>query len=222
MRRFLKILFSIPGTLYFNFRYLPLNKAIHLPIWIASNVKIKRLHRGGLVGDLDALGIVRIGYHEADAVDVYSAHTILDISRNGKVFFQHDAHIGQGALICVKDNGILTLGKNFAISGTTKIICAQHIEIGADVQFSWDTLVMDSDAHTLLEDDKTPIVNISPVILGNHIWIASNCTLLKGCQIADNCVVACHSLVNKKICEPNCLIGGTPAKVLRKIGGWHI
>ena len=30
-------------------------------------------------GDLNKMGMIHIGYHEADAVDVYSAHTILDV-----------------------------------------------------------------------------------------------------------------------------------------------
>lgn len=37
----LKILLAVPKTIWFNFRYLPFIQAIHLPIWIAPNCKIK-------------------------------------------------------------------------------------------------------------------------------------------------------------------------------------
>ena len=32
---------SIPKTIYFNFRYLPLSQAIKLPIWVRYNTKIR-------------------------------------------------------------------------------------------------------------------------------------------------------------------------------------
>ena len=36
-----QVLISIPNTIYFNFRYLPIKQAVRLPIWMAYNVKIE-------------------------------------------------------------------------------------------------------------------------------------------------------------------------------------
>ena len=41
----IKIILALPKTIWFNIHYLPLRQAIHLPIWIAPNCKIKI--RGG-------------------------------------------------------------------------------------------------------------------------------------------------------------------------------
>lgn len=163
MRRAIKILLSIPKTIYFNFRYLPIRQALKLPIWLAHNVRVKSMYKGGIDGDLNKMGMIHIGYHEADAVDVYSAHTILDVHKGCKLVFDGDAHIGHGALLCVKEEGSLKLGKHFAISGTTKIVCSKNIAIGNDVQFSWDTLVMDSDAHHIIGTNGVPMENTSPI-----------------------------------------------------------
>lgn len=221
MNRSLKIILSVPRTVWFNFRYLPFKDACKLPIWIANNVCIKSMWRGGIKLNNVSTGIIRIGYHEADAVDIFSTKTIIDIRKGGYVKFKADAHIGHGALLCVKQNGVLSLGDNFAISGTTRIVCTDNITIGNDVQFSWDSLIMDSDAHHIIMEDGTEAVNTKRITIGNTVWIASNCTILKGTSIGDNCVVASNSLLNKSY-EASSIIGGIPAKTLKHIKGWYL
>lgn len=223
LRFILKRILSVPRSIWFNFRYLPFKEAIHLPIWIANNVRIRNLYKGGieLQGNV-SIGIIRIGYHCADVIDTYSVHTIIDIQKKGKLVFKGDAHIGHGAVICIKEQGILTLGKNFAISGTTRLVCSQNIYIGDDVQFSWDTLVMDSDAHKIWDKNNIELINSGTIKIGNKIWIAANCTILKGTDIKDNCVIASNSLLNKSYKYPNRIIGGIPASEIKEIGGWKL
>ena len=96
----------------------------------------------------------RSSKHKVDAIDTYSLHTIIDIRPTACIIFNGDAHIGHGAILSVQ-SGTLTLGKNFAISGNTCIICNKYIEIGENVQFSWNSLVMDNDAHYILDVDGT-------------------------------------------------------------------
>lgn len=36
-------------TLYFNFRYLPLNQALHLPIWVTTNLRECKLHKNQII-----------------------------------------------------------------------------------------------------------------------------------------------------------------------------
>lgn len=55
MRRTIKILLSIPKTIYFNFRYLPIRQALKLPIWLAPNVRVKNMYKGGIDGDLNII-----------------------------------------------------------------------------------------------------------------------------------------------------------------------
>lgn len=43
MNPFFTVLLSVPSTVYFNFRYLPVSQAIKLPVWVTydTNVKIR-------------------------------------------------------------------------------------------------------------------------------------------------------------------------------------
>ena len=67
--------------------------------------------------------------------------------------FKKDAHIGHRAIFCIKE-GKMKVGTNLAVSGTTRFICSNKIEIGDNVQFSWDSVVMDSDAHQIFYKEE--------------------------------------------------------------------
>lgn len=223
MGRILKILLSLPRTICFNFRYLPLSTAIKLPIWLAPNVRITSIKKGEIILNGDARPfLIRIGFHEADGVDTCSAHTIIHVKKGGKLIFDEDAHIGQGAILTVNESGTLTLGRNFAISGTTSIICSKAIAFGEDVQLSWNSLIMDSDAHQIFDESGKWINPPKAISIGNKVWIASNTTILKGVRIADNVIVSANSLVNKSCEESNVILGGQPAKILKKFGHFTI
>lgn len=222
-RRTFKILFSIPKTIWFNLRYLPFRQAIKLPIWVAGNVRIRELHRGcmRLQGTL-RMGMIRIGYHETDGVDFYGVHTIINVDKSGTIEFKNDAHIGTGAIIRVKKEGTISFGDNFAISGTTSIIASKSIRFGDEVQLSWNSHIMDSDAHKIYDTEGKWINPPCEIIVGSHVWIASNTTIMKGSVIQDNTVVASNSLVNKAFTEGNCVLAGQPAKIIKRIGRFII
>lgn len=69
-------------------------------------------------------------------------------------------------------------------------------------------------------DPNTPIrlqgVNGKGVKIGKNCWIGAKATILDGTNIGDNCIVAAGAVVKGKF--PNgVLIGGVPAKILKKI-----
>lgn len=201
-----------------------MRQAIHFPVWIACNVRIRSMYKGCIVlnPNVVKLGLIRIGYHKVEAIDIYSKHTIIDINKNGKVVFKGDAHIGHGAIISVKANARLNLGENFAISGTTSIICYKNISIGDNVQFSWDSLVIDSDAHHIINEDGLSNENTIPIFIGNKVWIGARTTILKGTHVKNNCVIGAASLLNRKYDASNTLIAGCPAKEIKKISNWEL
>lgn len=223
MNRKLKILLSLPRTVWFNLRYLPLRQALRLPLWLAPNARLRHMERGGIVlrGKL-CTGLVRIGYHEADGVDSYSAHTIIDIRCGGRLIFEGDAHIGQGAILVVNRNGTLILGQRFAISGTTSIICSKSIIIGDEVQLSWDSLIMDGDAHKIFDTNGNWINPPCDIKIGSKVWIAANTTITKGSIIGDNTIVASNSLVNKQFISSGNILAGCPAKIVKHIDHFNI
>lgn len=45
--KIVEIMFSIPKTVWFNLRYLPLRQAVRLPIWLHYSTTVKKCYRGG-------------------------------------------------------------------------------------------------------------------------------------------------------------------------------
>ena len=57
------------------------------------------------------------------------------------------------------------------------------------------------------------IPSSGPVIIGNNVYFARNCTILKGVTIGDNCIIGYGSTITKSI-PANSVVAGTPAKVI--------
>lgn len=55
---------------------------------------------------------------------------------------------------------------------------------------------------------------VAPVI-GNDVWIGANVTLLRGVVVGDGAVIGAGSVVTRDV-EPYSIVGGVPAKTIRK------
>lgn len=54
-----------------------------------------------------------------------------------------------------------------------------------------------------------------PVVIGNDVWIGQGATLLSGITIGDGAIIAAGAVVTKDV-EPYSIVGGVPAKEIRK------
>ncbi|MBO5443173.1 MAG: acyltransferase [Alphaproteobacteria bacterium] len=131
----------------------------------------------------------------------------------------------QEAVFLLQNSNFVKIGRNVLCSPGFRLYAKEKqnsgITIGDDCFFAVNTLIRNGDGHTLLDQNTGEILNEpEEIVLGSHIWVTSNCTILKGSYIADNCVVAAGSLINKKFEEEGCLLAGTPAKIIRRGINW--
>lgn len=121
--------------------------------------------------------------------------------------------------ICVNDNAQLIIGNHVSVSS---VVLWSHlsITIGSHVDIGANTIIMDSDAHSLdylkrrnLVDDLSN-KNDSPIVIGDDVLIGANCIILKGVTIGCRSIVGAGAVVTKSI--PNdCIAAGNPAKIIK-------
>ena len=58
------------------------------------------------------------------------------------------------------------------------------------------------------------------VMIGNNVYFARNCTVLKGVTIGDNCIIGFGSVVTKDI-PANSVAVGTPARVICTLEAYY-
>ena len=218
VRHLLTYLISLPKTIFFNFKCLPINQAIHLPIFVAYNVKLLNLKKNVIsIETVVKFGLVRIGFSGTEIIS--SNRSLIDL-KQGKVIFKGKSVITKGCTISVT-GGTIILGNNFYANRNCFISCTDRLVVGNNVLLGWSVILFDSAGHTLSYDGKKKIKMTEEIVIGNHVWICAEAHLLKGSKIADGSVVAYSSLVTGYFVEKNCLIGGIPAKILRKGVSWE-
>jgi acetyltransferase-like isoleucine patch superfamily enzyme len=220
MKKYINFLMKLNlKTIYFNFRYLPLNKAIKFPFLISNKVYLRKT-QGKLIFECPILpGMVKIGFEKVGIFDEKVSRSIWEVG--GTIIFKGNANFGHGSKIVVGDEGILILGNKFTVTAETSIIAFSKVQFGNDCLLSWDILIMDTDFHKIIDENGNLINNPKPIILGNRVWIGCRCLILKGTFIPNNSIIGANSIVNKVLVGENCIFAGNPIKCIKEKVTWE-
>ena len=150
-----------------------------------------------------------------NSLDTNINPVLLRMDNNSKMQVNEKFSFFYGCEIVLFENSLLKLGKSF-INSNAKIRCHNLISIGDNCAISHDFTVMDSNVHYLNGDNNT-----KPVIIEDNVWIGTRVTVLSGVKIGKGAVIAAGSVVNKDV-QPNTLVGGVPAKVLKENVKWEM
>ncbi|MDX2003154.1 MAG: acyltransferase [Chitinophagales bacterium] len=113
--------------------------------------------------------------------------------------------------ISVFKGAAMSIGNGTFINGA-RISAKQSVQIGKHCTIAPEVLIMDSDFHDLHDHSKEGAN--APIIIHDHVWIATRAIILKGITIGEHAVVATGAVVTKDV-EPYALVGGNPAKVIK-------
>ena len=141
------------------------------------------------------------------------------VKRGATVKFKGKAHFAVHSSLLVSESTIV-FGNNFSCNNGTKISCVKGIEFGDKCLLGTNVLIMDSDGHKIFEDSKQHADKES-IKIGNHVWLTSQVSVLKGTNIADDIVVAFGSVVTKDLKESNTICAGVPAKAIKSNITWE-
>lgn len=118
----------------------------------------------------------------------------------GPVFLSGTAIIGDNCWI----------GRNFSVNGNGKVIIGCNCDVAPDVHFNTGGHAIGS------HDRRAGVGEIYTQTIGAGTWIGARSTFVTEITVGEGCMVAACACVVANV-EANCLVGGVPAKLIRKL-----
>lgn len=108
------------------------------------------------------------------------------------------------------------IGHDFTGNFNLTILDIREVYIGNHVMIGPNTLITTVGHPLSPKKRRGYMAHAEPVRIGDDVWIGGNVTILAGVTIGNNVVVAAGAVVTKDVPD-NSLVGGVPAKLIRKL-----
>ncbi|MEM7783304.1 MAG: acyltransferase [Planctomycetota bacterium] len=125
--------------------------------------------------------------------------------------------IKRGAVIVVKD-GVLEIGDHGFIGWGTVICANERISIGDNALIAEHVSIRDQNHGIEISGEpfRRQPLRCQPISIHENVWIGAKATILQGCELGCNSVVAANAVVNRSF-DPNSVVGGIPARLLKQL-----
>lgn len=219
IKKILTFFRDLPKSIYVNFKVFNIKDALKLPIRVRYNVKIGKIYKGAIKIKCSLkYSIVRLGFGGSEFVS--DTKSKLSFYNNGVIIFNGKCTLAEGVNIFV-DKGKIEFGENIYANKNLTIQSENSIIIEDNSLIGWNVDIRDTDGHMILNNGEERPIN-GKIYIGKHVWIASNCNILKNSYITENSVIGCNSLIcGLKVKDNNCLIVGSPATVKKNNIEWR-
>ena len=124
----------------------------------------------------------------------------------------------KNSYIYAHDNGELIIGDNFTLNSNSqlgasfgKIVIGNNCAIAPNCVLRASNHTFDNPDIPFREQGHT----YGEIVLEDDVWISSNCVITANTTIGKSSIVGAGSVVTKDV-EPYCVMGGVPAKLIRK------
>ncbi len=168
----------------------------------------------------------------------------INIGSNCVVSIGERTSIGMGSRIRCEDGCIVSIGRNCQLL-KGKLVSRNKVEIGDDCVINEGFVIiceenteitignrclLSSDVHMrsgnghslfLLKEQENISQKAKHIIIGDHVWIGQDVTILYNTKLGDNCVVGAKSLVKREHAD-GCLLYGVPAQTRQTGVNWDV
>jgi acetyltransferase-like isoleucine patch superfamily enzyme len=124
------------------------------------------------------------------------------------------------------------MGEGSRVMPPTIVVRRQNVKIGKNVVVMTNSLFMSAGGITIEDDvlvaanaqlisnnhdpEEHQILTCKPVVLKRNCWIGAGATILPGVTVGENAIVGAGAVVTKDV-EPNTVVGGIPAKLIKRL-----
>lgn len=116
---------------------------------------------------------------------------------DGEIIIGNRSYIGSYSTVNASAPATVTIGNNCSISHNVRFYTSNKNPID------------------IINNNKNIENLYDSIIIGDNCWIGANVFIKEGVSIGDNVVIGANSMVTKSF-PSNCIIGGVPAKVIKK------
>ena len=162
-KKFSKI--SYWDTILFNLRAFPLKIAIRLPVALYNKTMVTNLGNVSIEEPITR-GMIKIGIWPV------KSYSVTKISISGNIHFKGKCWICGGTIL--EGKGDYSFGNQVKIGENCKMMCKQRIEINDFVAIGYDSIIMDTDFHFVIDTETGRARrNTKSVIIESNTWISS-------------------------------------------------
>lgn len=108
----------------------------------------------------------------------------------------------------------VSVGKNVYINHACSMLALGTITIEDDVLIGPKVNLI-TEGHPT-DPSRRKALEVKPVVIKKNAWLGAGVTILAGVTVGENSIVAAGAVVNKDVPD-NSIVGGIPAKVIKKI-----
>ncbi len=203
-------------TLYFNFKMLPFNQAKKLPFYFFGKVKFSSLTGTVKIEAPIKRGMIGFGQRFEQMT---KAKGIAEIILDGTLVFKGHAHFGKDVFLAIKKGAYCEFGFMGCLGSDVKLLCTQKISIGNWTGIGYESQVVDTNSHPMINSKTGEVYPISgPIQLGDYNAVSNRVSIMPNTKTPNHCVIASNSLCNKDYTDlgSEVLIGGVPAKLIKR------
>ena len=211
-------------SFWVNLYYFDFFKAIHFPILIGYGTKI------GSLGDKNALSISNkfasfcFGLKKAPFA-LGNDQNYWYIGKKSTLTINGTCRMAKGINMKIFNNANLYIEDGFSSNANLVISCANKIIFGKDCLLGWNITIMDNDGGNLIldKDSNLELNKAQEISIGEHVWIGSETSVLKGSIIPNGCVIGFKSNVCgiKDSTFENTILVGNPARSIKENIVWN-
>jgi acetyltransferase-like isoleucine patch superfamily enzyme len=181
------------------------------------------MRRNRMLNAKYAVLLLRLGYWklrlrrrlQLDGLAFIGPDCRLEVGRNAVLHLGRWSWLGHGCKIRCHE-GLVSLGAKSVMGQECTISAYQHVSIGRECVIADRVMLIDFD-HGSSEVER-PIrlqgIYKRDVDVGHNVWIGYGACILRGVTVGDNAIIGTNSVVTRDV-EPNAVVGGVPARVLR-------
>lgn len=120
-----------------------------------------------------------------------------------------DFTYGSPRIIAFNKETMLSIGKFCSIASDVVFI------LGGNHRMDWCTTYPFNTRMEKFQCIEGHPYSNGDIVVGNDVWIGTGAKIMSGVNIGDGAVIAAYSVVTKDV-SPYCIVGGIPAKTIRK------